>query len=93
MFEFSDWFDDALCKGLQDHFFPQKEDEGGLAQLNYLRTICAGCPVKVECLQSALDNGDENGVWGGKSGKQIRNYRRLKLTAVEIFAAEETSAA
>lgn len=28
---------------------------------------CAGCPVLTACLQYALDNREEHGVWGGTS--------------------------
>lgn len=34
------------------------------------RTLCNGCPERVDCLQYALDEGIEFGVWGGMSAYQ-----------------------
>ena len=30
------------------------------------RAICATCPVRAACLQTALDSGEGYGIWGGK---------------------------
>lgn len=30
---------------------------------------CAGCPVINQCLQYALDNNEEHGIWGGTTPK------------------------
>jgi WhiB family redox-sensing transcriptional regulator len=39
------------------------------------KAICAQCPVRVECLQWALDHGEYHGMWGGKSERQRRYLR------------------
>jgi WhiB family redox-sensing transcriptional regulator len=36
------------------------------------RTVCAGCPVRSECLAEALDNRIEWGVWGGMTERERR---------------------
>lgn len=41
-------------------FFSQKPSELAAAQV-----ICGECPVRVECLAMALEEGMEYGVWGG----------------------------
>lgn len=38
--------------------------------------LCAGCPVINQCLTYALDNREEDGVWGGTTPKQRRNLLR-----------------
>jgi WhiB family transcriptional regulator, redox-sensing transcriptional regulator len=36
------------------------------AELERAKTLCDGCPVKVECLAGALRRGEPWGVWGGE---------------------------
>lgn len=36
------------------------------------RAVCHACPVRWDCLQSALDNHDIVGVWGGVDDYEIR---------------------
>ena len=51
------------------------------------RRICADCPVKAPCLEYALRNGIDHGVWGGTSERERRRIarrRRLAATAVEV---------
>lgn len=38
--------------------------------------LCSTCPFRPECLQFALDNGIEFGVWGGMSGYQRQQLSR-----------------
>lgn len=47
----------------------------GAAQREAAR-LCAGCPVKLECLADALDNRVEYGVWGGMTERQRRAVLR-----------------
>ncbi len=49
------------------------------------RKICATCPVKTECLDHALENRIEHGVWGGCSERERRRIlKRQRLAAVEV---------
>lgn len=40
------------------------------------RRICAGCPVRAQCLAEALDNRVEFGVWGGLTERERRALLR-----------------
>lgn len=72
-----DWRDAADCTSADPEiFFPEK---GRIDQAAAARRICAGCPVKTECLEFALENDEEWGVWGGLSE---RERRRLKSGGV-----------
>jgi WhiB family transcriptional regulator, redox-sensing transcriptional regulator len=68
-----DWAQQAQCKqaGLDDLFVR------GAAQHDAKR-ICAGCPVKTECLAEALDNQIEWGVWGGMTERERRAVLRSR---------------
>jgi WhiB family transcriptional regulator, redox-sensing transcriptional regulator len=77
------WRDDAACKGLEtDTFFPSTDAEAGPAKL-----ICAGCPVRAECLEWALLSRQEDGVWGGLTDNERRRLRRRRRDAARRAAA------
>jgi WhiB family transcriptional regulator, redox-sensing transcriptional regulator len=55
------WRHRAACNDVDPGlFFPP---DGGSAQP--AKAICAGCPVKAECLEYALVSGQRFGVWAG----------------------------
>lgn len=63
-----DWTVDALCAQTDpDAFFPEK---GGSTAA--VKRICAGCGVRAQCLQFALDHEERFGVWGGLSERERR---------------------
>jgi WhiB family redox-sensing transcriptional regulator len=51
--------------------------------------ICESCPVKAPCLEYALVNRIEHGVWGGASERQRRRLlkkRRMDVAATKALA-------
>ena len=72
------WTLDAVCAyeaapdGTYDPMFPNPEDEQTEA---YAKSLCARCPVKSECLATALDR-NEQGVWGGTTQDERRVMKR-----------------
>lgn len=82
------WQNRAQCLGVDtDLFFPERGQSMAEA-----RAVCAGCPVRVQCLEYALANGEKCGVWGGKSERERRRIRKersptTKLTVVGIEGA------
>jgi len=42
------------------------------------RRICADCPVKAECVEYALENRIDHGVWGGTSERERRRILRAR---------------
>ena len=68
------WRDRAACVGADpDLFFPP--EEGGKGQARKAKAICAGCPVRVECLDHALRHGEHWGIWGGVPERDRRQPR------------------
>ena len=87
-----DWAANAACKGeTPDALFVRG------AEQNKAKQVCAGCPVRTECLAEALDNQIEWGVWGGMTERERRalirrrpnvtSWRRLLETAMLDHAA------
>lgn len=35
-------------------------------EIDHARSLCAGCPLRRECLSGALDRAETCGVWGGE---------------------------
>jgi len=68
----SDWRDSAACAGLPVRWwFPEPGEDCKQAV-----TVCNTCPVKTECLQYALDNGERHGIYGGTTARQRQQLRR-----------------
>jgi hypothetical protein len=61
--EHEPWMDLAVCATTDpDLFFPEKDMPAEPA-----KRVCAGCPVAGKCLDYAIVNRIDHGVWGGKS--------------------------
>lgn len=68
-----DWRMSASCRGHDPEIFYTQGS-------NEYRSVCKGCPVRLECLNEGLY--DENGVWGGTTAaqrKRIRQHIRQRL--------------
>jgi WhiB family transcriptional regulator, redox-sensing transcriptional regulator len=58
----------AACSGTDPNcFFPEQGQWGNLAMA---QRICAGCPIKTECREWAIENHEVYGIWGGTTYRQ-----------------------
>ena len=73
----------AACEGTDtDQWFPVNSSD--YAHKEHLARICASCPVKIECLEYALEYNVE-GWWGGTTAavrRQIRKHRGMTAKPV-----------
>jgi WhiB family redox-sensing transcriptional regulator len=68
------WMLRARCRGASPtDFFPS--DGLGVESAQH---ICELCPVRAECLEYALVNHIEHGVWGGASERERRRILRRR---------------
>lgn len=58
-------------------FFPS--DGVGVA---VAQRVCASCPVQEPCLEYALYNRIEHGVWGGRSERERRRILRRRRSLI-----------
>lgn len=66
-----DWRVSASCLSVTpDIFHPEPQGASTAAAMR----VCAGCPVRIECLTEHV--GEPFGVWGGTTPKQRRRMRR-----------------
>lgn len=76
-----DWMTHAACKGATDVMFPTGNGGRKARDIQYhaARRICAGCPVKAQCLDYGLH--EEHGMWGGLTRDERRELRRAQGVA------------
>ncbi|WP_346618553.1 WhiB family transcriptional regulator [Blastococcus montanus] len=73
-----EWRLDALCAETDpEAFFPEK---GGSTR--DAKRVCAGCPVRDECLEYALASDERFGIWGGLSERERRRVRLQRRDAI-----------
>jgi WhiB family redox-sensing transcriptional regulator len=71
------WQERANCLGVDpDLFFPERG-----ASTKEAKGVCAGCEVRLECLEYALRHGEKFGIWGGMSERERRRLRRQRALA------------
>jgi WhiB family redox-sensing transcriptional regulator len=77
-----EWRHDAACANEgTDLFFPVGESGSALVQAEQAKLICRRCPVRDDCLQFALTNREDFGVWGGLSEAERRALKRRTRTS------------
>jgi len=61
------WWEHAACAGMDlDVFFPTRQSDDDYAQA---RAVCAGCPVRRECLVDAMDTELPSSRYGMRGGR------------------------
>ena len=69
----TDWFTKAACRGLGAEMFYPDGDSDDYSLSSGARLVCGECPVQLECLKWAIDNGEyDYGIWGGVGSGQRR---------------------
>ncbi len=70
---------DAACTTANgDLFFPIGSKAEVRAQAEQAKRICGGCPVQAACLRWALENREDEGVWGGTTADERRVLHRRR---------------
>jgi WhiB family redox-sensing transcriptional regulator len=73
----SEWMQRGKCRDLSPSIFFPSDGLGVQAA----QRICAECPVASECLEYALTERVDHGVWGGKSERERRRILRRRRIA------------
>ena len=72
--ELESWKKFASCVQTDPEvFFPEKGDSTKQA-----KKICSSCDVTTQCLEYALDNDEQFGIWGGLSEQERRRLRKVR---------------
>lgn len=74
----TEWMVQGLCSDTSlnpEWWFPEtKCDAEKTAKIAL--DICSECPVKRECLEFALKNWPQHGIWGGLRNKQLQQLAK-----------------
>lgn len=71
------WTARAACVGMDpDLFYLDKSDRFASHARVIVQETCAGCPVREQCLDYAIDNRETHGTWAGKSFATSERPRR-----------------
>jgi len=77
-----DWRHRAICRDEDPElFFPVGNSGPALLQIAEAKAVCGRCPVSNECLNWALETGQDAGVWGGLSEDERRALKRRNARA------------
>ena len=77
-----DWRHKAACRDEDPElFFPIGNTGPALGQIEAAKAICRVCTVVNECLQWAIETGQDSGVWGGLSEDERRALGRNPAVA------------
>lgn len=71
------WMADGHCRDHPPELFFPADGVG----VEAARRVCATCPVAGACLDYALDQRIEHGVWGGASERARRRIRAQRISA------------
>jgi WhiB family redox-sensing transcriptional regulator len=75
----TEWMEAGKCHDMPPSVFFPNDGVG----VEVARRICLDCPVKAPCLEYALLNRIDHGVWGGCSERERRRIaRRRRLETV-----------
>lgn len=83
----TEWMAEGNCRDESPSLFFPSDGVG----VEVARRVCATCPVKEPCLEYALANGIDHGVWGGTSERERRRIARRRRLAVATTSSSSTS--
>lgn len=73
----NDWMASGTCRSHPPATFFPSDGVG----VEVARRICETCPVRMECLEYALEYRIDHGVWGGASERKRRRILRDRRLA------------
>lgn len=89
-----DWRASAACRDEEPElFFASDQTAYGQHTVDEAKAVCRRCPSQDACLQFALDEGIDHGIFGGLTDKDRRNMRRRQTrgTRPRLTPPEEST--
>ena len=105
MFKYEHWTEDARCSKIEDPdiFFPPRDKELYKKIASEAKVYCLGangkdpCPVRANCLWTAIRDDEQHGIWGGLSHRERnalirkwhRNFRKEMTLEEYVFQLDK----
>jgi WhiB family transcriptional regulator, redox-sensing transcriptional regulator len=90
----TNWRSAGACLSADpDLFFPISATGPAEKQIARAKLICAGCTVRLECLEFAMNHDQLFGIWGGTTPQDRQRERRRQRRRAAAAAARRTIAA
>lgn len=72
LIDIPEWMDDANCHGLTHVMYPVTDagTTAGKRDLARAKAVCRRCDVQAECLAYAINEHENDGVWGGLAPRE-----------------------
>lgn len=81
------WRNRAICRDTDpDLFFPVGTTGQALVQIARAKEVCDECPVRLDCLEYALETNQDSGIWGGLAEEERRAIRRQNVARQRLYA-------
>jgi len=72
-----DWRHAAACRDEDPElFFPIGNTGPAVQQIDAAKAVCRRCSVTQECLDWAMETGQDSGIWGGLDEDERRSLKR-----------------
>lgn len=75
------WQDDAACRDYDSDLFFEPDNEWPAVRARReqaAKKVCAGCPVRADCLSFAESGPEVFGVWGGTTQRERASSKRRR---------------
>lgn len=79
------WFIDASCRGMDPSIF-YPEDPMVWAEAEQVRSLCAACPVRTECIDFSVTSRYQEEGWWGLPPADRKALRGLYRSSVKDYA-------
>lgn len=74
------WMLQGACNGTDPNLWYADRGEA----VDQAKAVCSGCVVREACLEYALGNREQEGVWGGLAPLERRAVQRQRATAAKV---------
>lgn len=66
------------CMNYPDLFFMELKGPDAIHNQRMAKDLCADCPIRLQCLDYAMKQNEEYGIWGGLSPHERKLLRKKK---------------
>ena len=73
------------CQQAPDAYFVEKEDRNGPEKIRIAKVLCGDCPIKMKCLEYAVEAGEVHGIWGGLTTNERRKLTRNRIASERLY--------